>query len=389
MVKRGLCNRCFKVISTNKKICNDCSDDKKIGINVFCLKEKTLLYNRYIVGKVIGYGGFGITYVGYDKKEEKRIAIKEYFPRNYAMRYPGKNEVVVQFGKTEEVFKRWESRFLEEARILSLMNRIEGVVSVQDFFYTNGTSYMVMEFINGMTFKDYLEKLGGKISFERCCELLVPVMRAIGEVHKKNLLHRDISPENIMITINEEAKIIDFGAARYKISQASNSLSVILKEGYAPIEQYRSKGEQGPWTDIYAFGATIYRAITGEEVPEALERGAKDTIKIPSKIGIKIKREHEKILMKALAVKPKDRYQCMYDILEKLAIDDKDKNLIKKMKIKYDEPTMLGVDIIPYEDTKPKDYTKPKRKSSYKWIYFTMVLIIIILFVFGFYFRQN
>lgn len=240
---------------------------------------------------------------------EITVAIKEYMPSALATRHSDRYSVSLT-GKVEEDYQYGMDRFLDEAKILAKLQNTPHIVSVQNFFKKNGTAYFVMEYIDGMSLKSYLEKNGGKISYKRAISILQPVMEALVQVHGMNLLHRDISPDNIYITAKGESRLLDFGAARFALGDGK-SVSVILKHGYAPEEQYSSHGNQGPWTDVYAMGATLYRCITGLLPPDSLERIHGDTIRTPSEMGIRIPADAENAIMKALAVRTENRFPNM------------------------------------------------------------------------------
>ena len=269
----------------------------------------TILNGRYLVGKVLGIGGFGITYLGYDLTLEIKVAIKEYMPSALATRHPDHYSVALT-GRVEEDYQYGMERFLDEAKILAKLQNTPHIVSVQNYFKENGTAYFVMEYIDGMSLKAYLAKNGDKIPYNQAIAILQPIMEALVQVHALNLLHRDISPDNIYITSKGESRLLDFGAARFALGDGK-SVSVILKHGYAPEEQYSSHGNQGPWTDVYAMGATLYRCITGQLPPDSVERIHGDTMKRPSELGFRIPANVENAIMKALAVKTEDRFPNM------------------------------------------------------------------------------
>ncbi len=274
------------------------------------LPPGTILNDRYLLGKVLGQGGFGITYLGWDLVLNSKLAVKEYLPQTLATRVQGATTVsAFTAGESQESFNYGLNKFLEEARALAQFIDHPGIVGVRDFFPANGTAYLVMQYIDGSTFKDFLKEQGGKVSIEVAMGVMMPAMDALKEVHSKNIIHRDISPDNIYILNNGQVKLLDFGAARQAIGEQGKSLSIILKAGYAPEEQYRSRGEQGPWTDIYAVGATIYRAITGQVPPEALDRMYSDSLTPPSKLGVNISPPVEEAVLMALAVNARDRFQ--------------------------------------------------------------------------------
>jgi serine/threonine protein kinase len=277
------------------------------------LTPGTVLSNKYLVGKVLGQGGFGITYLGWDRNLDIRVAIKEYFPQGLVSRVPGENNVHSYTGQPKDQFSFGLDSFLREAKILARFEHHPNIVTVRDFFRDNNTAYMVMSFIEGVTLLDYLKSKGERIPVDRAIEIMMPVLDALKGVHSAGIMHRDISPDNIFIDHEGRVILIDFGAARQEMREKSKSLSVILKAGYAPEEQYRSRGKQGPWTDIYAVAATMYRCITGQVPPEAMDRLAEDDLIPPSKSGVSIGSTYEKALLKALSVRAEGRFQTVED----------------------------------------------------------------------------
>ena len=271
------------------------------------IKPGSLLHDRYTVGRTIGFGGFGITYIAWDNKLMQKVAIKEYMPSEYATRVPGNLTVTIYDGERYTEFMTGLQKFLDEAQRLAKFQNVPGIVRILDCFSENLTAYIVMEYLDGMTLKQYLAEHGGKLPYEEAVEFILPVLAALQAVHKEGIIHRDISPDNIFITEDGEVKLLDFGAARYASTGYSKSLSVILKPGYAPAEQYLSHGEQGPWSDVYATAATLYRMITGVVPEEALERKEKDTLKPPSALGAKLPKNAEKAILNALNVRVENR----------------------------------------------------------------------------------
>ena len=283
------------------------------------LQAGEMLNKKYRIERVLGEGGFGITYLARDTVLDMNVAVKEYFPTGYATRDVGRTNKVVAFtGEKGEEYDRGKQRFLREARTLARLTGLQGIVGIHDFFEENGTAYIVMEYLNGVTLRRYLEQMpGGKISLERALELLRPVISSLIKVHEQGLIHRDISPDNIMVMNGKEVKLLDFGTAR-EVVAGPKSMSVMLKPGYAPEEQYRSHGGQGTWTDVYAVSGTIYRCITGERPVEAPDRIRKDTIRKPSEMGVSIPEETEKVLMQGLAIYSENRIQDMQVLYEGL-----------------------------------------------------------------------
>jgi len=275
------------------------------------LPARTVLQEKYLLGRVLGQGGFGITYLAWDLELDRKVAIKEYFPASIVSRSISSSTVTVSSGKYKDDFNYGLEKFLEEGKNLAKFQGHPGIVSVLNFLKANNTAYLVLEYVEGMTFEDYLTQEGGKVSFEIALKILMPVMDSLREVHGASLLHRDITPDNIYISEKGQVKLLDFGAARFAMGEHSQNFSIILKEGFAPMEQYQKKGNQGPWTDVYALGATFYRAITGKKPPQALDRLSKDELKKPSLLGIDISKNSEAILLKALAIRPEGRYKTI------------------------------------------------------------------------------
>jgi serine/threonine protein kinase len=277
------------------------------------LKPRTLLHEQYLIGRALGDGGFGITYLSWDLGLESRLAIKEYMPNGVAGRSGGESKVIPYTEQTKQEFEWGLDRFLEEARTLKKFSTHPGIVAVDTVFKDNGTAYLVMEFLDGVTFEEFLNRRGGRITFETAMRVVLPSMDALAAVHAEGILHRDISPDNIYLTRSGKVKLIDFGAARNALGQKSRNLSIILKEGYAPEEQYRASGIQGPWTDVYAMAATLYHAVTGKIPQPALDRQAQDKLLWPSQLQIQIEPRIEAALMKALSIKASYRFPSMED----------------------------------------------------------------------------
>ena len=304
------CPNCFGAgPETN---CKFCGWQPGLGNPPPALALGVVLDGRYRIGRVLGHGGFGITYLAWDDNLHLRLAIKEYLPRDSATRAPDGTSLSVFSGAAEEQFAYGLDRFLEEARTLARFDQHPGIVTVKNYFRAHGTGYCVMEYVEGITLRQYLDQQpGGKLGVEAAWTLLMPVMDALRAVHKDGLLHRDIAPDNIYLTQDGRVKLLDFGAARFAAGEHSKSLSVILKPGYAPEEQYRARGKQGPWTDVYGLGATLYRAITGQVPPDSLDRLDQDELVPPSRLGVAIPRAQEAHLLKALAIKAEGRWQNM------------------------------------------------------------------------------
>lgn len=309
-----LCPRCMREVLGEKKVfCTHCGYDLRNTKNeMHQLQPFTVLNGKYTVGKVIGEGGFGITYLGLDNVLEMRVAIKEFYPNGFVTRESNNtSSVTIYEGKKQNDFEKWRDNFLKEAKNLARFSGLSGIVEVREFFSENNTVYIVMEYVDGITLKDYLKNAGGKIPLDQVLRMMEPIMRSLAKVHESGLIHRDISPDNIMINKNGEMKLLDFGAARDISENGDKSLSILLKPGYAPEEQYRTRGSQGPWTDVYAISATIYKCITGQTPIESMERLRNDDLIMPRALGVPVSESFESILKMGLAVYADKRFQNM------------------------------------------------------------------------------
>ena len=286
--------------------------------NLHCLRKGTRLIGHYTIEGVLGQGGFGITYLGIDELHEKKVAIKEFFPQGIVTRnIEYQDTVTVTFVGEKENYEKGKERFLKEARTMAKFSKDKGIVKALDFFEINNTAYIVMEYLEGVTLKQYLRE-NKRIAAEDLVELLVPLIEALDEIHSQGLIHRDISPDNIMVLPDGRIKLMDFGAARDYTEFGEKSLSIVLKPGYAPPEQYQTHGVQGPWTDIYALCATMYKCITGENPPDAIERVMDDHLKKISAFGIPVLPQIEEAIIKGMSVAANDRYQNVGDFCEDL-----------------------------------------------------------------------
>lgn len=312
MMSDRICFNCFRE-KTLDCSCPYCGYDPKMDKELYpeALLHGSLLAGQYITGRVLGQGGFGITYVALDKKLQIKVAAKEYLPDMMAGRSAGSPQVTAYTGERGGQYQYGLEQFLEEARVLAKFNGNPNIVSVRSFFEQNGTAYFVMDYITGTSFKTYLSNHGGRVSWEEAVRILTPVMDALSAVHKEGIIHRDVTPDNIYITSDGQVKLLDFGAARYSLGDRSRSLDVVLKPGYAPKEQYTRKGRQGPYTDVYSLAACFYAAITGVLPPESLDRMEEDDLVPPSARGIAIPRDLEDAILCGLEVRSEDRYQTM------------------------------------------------------------------------------
>lgn len=277
-----------------------------------------MLSGRYFIGNALGEGGFGITYIGFDTRLEMKVAVKEFFPSGFVTRYVKDSSTVeVSNQKNSEFFNSGKDQFLREARMIARFSNESGIVDVRDFFEENGTAYIVMEYIEGKNLKVYMRE-HGIFKPDVFLQMIKPIMDALEKVHSIGLLHRDISPDNIMFTKESKLKLMDFGAAVNTDNENTERGSIILKPGYAPPEQYKRDGLQGAWTDVYALCATIYKCLTGVTPDESTVRLKNDTLKTFAEYGVNINTAVEKAIMDGLNPNVKDRIKSISELKEKI-----------------------------------------------------------------------
>ena len=231
------CYKCMRALN-GSMVCSNCGYDntnQPQSDAPYHLIRGTKLAGRYLVGNVLGEGGFGITYVGLDTTLLKRVAIKEFYPSGAANRTNSISEEIIVTQGREGFFNKGVERFLFEAKNVAAFSEEEGTVDVLDYFQENGTAYIVMEFLDGQNLKDYVNA-NGCFKLEELVTLMLPLMKSLSYMHKKGIIHRDISPDNIMYTKRGKLKLMDFGSARYYTNE-ERKMSVILKQGFAPEEQ--------------------------------------------------------------------------------------------------------------------------------------------------------
>lgn len=283
-----------------------------------------VLCGKYLIEHVIGEGGFGITYSGIRRADGMRVAVKEYFPSQYASREDGCADANLHIflqgsGSGEPQFDRGLRYFKREAEILKKYSYLEGIVTVLDACETNNTAYIVMEFVEGITLAQYIRE-NGVFSYAEIVRLLTPIMKSLAQIHRQGVIHRDISPENIQIGLDDRFYLLDFGAAK-QLDGSRQQNTVIFKHGYAPPEQYTVEKKQGPWTDVYALAATIYTALTGGTPVNAVQRmQSGDKLDIESGLT-GLAAWQRKALCRGLALGIADRYQNMETFLVELTVE--------------------------------------------------------------------
>ena len=332
------CMGCMELYGNEFEICPHCGYvEGTKAEEAIHMEPGTLLHDRYIVGKVLGFGGFGVTYIGWDGKLEQKVAIKEYLPSEFSTRMPGQSSVTVFNGEKSEQFHDGMNKFVEEAKHLAKFQNEPGIVRIFDSFTENETAYIIMEFLDGETLTSRLKR-EKTIPEDEAVKMLWPIMQSLQVVHAEGLLHRDIAPDNIFLTKDGDVKLIDFGASRYATTSHSRSLTVIIKPGYSPEEQYRSRGDQGPHTDVYALAATLYKMLTGKTPPDAMERRAKienqkkEILEDPTKLNKNISLNRENAILNAMNVRIEDRTPDVAAFMEELNADPPAKRRYGKIK---------------------------------------------------------
>lgn len=367
------CPGCLRDAEFENGVCTKCGFDmNSYTIMPHHLVPGTLVKQRYKIGRVLGEGGFGITYIGIDTVLNLKVAIKEFYMSGYVNRnHDASPNVFATLGTHRDTFEKNREKFLNEARVLAQFYGEAGIVGVRDFCEENGTAYIIMDFLNGVDLKTYLEQKG-RLAPEEAVKLLMPVMTSLQHVHAEGIIHRDISPDNIMVMEDGSTKLLDFGAAR-EISQTDiKSLSVILKPGYAPEEQYRSKGRQGPWTDVYALAATLYKCIVGATPDDAMERMYRDRLPSPAAADAACPIAISNVIIKGLAVRQADRYQDVASFLAdlktamenpdnaELAPDTREIAPAQERGVIADDQTVLADTTTIYTPNAAKEHKAPK-----------------------------
>lgn len=331
------CYSCMKEYKTETAYCPYCGYRFDQGAeDLYYLRPGIKLKNeRYMIGTVISNGGFGIVYKAWDQTLDKMVAVKEYYPSSIAARRADTYEVRAYAEGNIQEFDHGKQRFLTEARNVARFGEHPNIVDVYDFFEENNTVYMVMEYMDGVTLKSYILEQGGKINSEMAVGAAISVLDALREVHKEKFIHRDINPSNIFICKSGVVKLFDFGAACFGDSE----MPKILTPHYAPPEQYNTTEAQGPWSDIYAVGATLYYALTGVKPNDAMERKEKDKLVPPYKLEPSVPRELSNAVMRAMALKRELRFktavQFQEALLNKRRVLDTDQELKRRRRMRF------------------------------------------------------
>lgn len=327
------CYQCMREYEEEYEICPYCGGERnQKPKELYFLAPGTVIADRYEIGVSIGSGGFGITYKAWDCTLSKVVAVKEYYPAGMVNRVPGEKKLIIYSGNREKECANGKVRFLEEARNMAKFSTHPNIINVYDFFEENNTAYIIMEFLDGINYKEFIKEQGGRVSPNKALEVTQAVLSALSEVHKNGILHRDISPDNIFMCHDGHIKLIDFGAARFSAKDEDRTRSVILKPGFAPPEQYQTKSRQGPWTDIYAVAATLYRAVTGTLPEESVNRAEEDLLAEPEKFCPELSHNLNNAIMRAMALQYELRFQSAEEFQKALQGEAAVRNVGKELR---------------------------------------------------------
>jgi len=313
------CMNCMEPLEDDSAVCAKCHYDNQVKTDAPDQLPNTVLNGKYLVGRALGQGGFGITYIGLDLNLLMKVAIKEYYPKDCATRTTRSDRSVIPYtGEREIAFLRGREKFLAEAQMLARFTDMPSIVNVRDYFMEHGTAYIVMDFVQGKTLLQEIRDRGGRLPVAETLSLFRPLMEDLAALHEQHIIHRDISPDNIIINKQNRLILLDFGAAR-QFAEDEHSYTINLKHGYAPPEQYSAKAEQGGFTDVYALCATIYATIIGKKPPEAIERVMQTEVLVPpTKQITDITMQQERALLHGLETSIDKRTKSVKQVIDEL-----------------------------------------------------------------------
>ena len=313
----GLCMNCMNGTLVNGS-CTYCGKNSftEKSRNANALPFGCTLHNQYFIGRVLGAGGFGITYLAWDNNSKKRVALKELFPCKDVYRSSDGFSLCIVPGQ-EEYFRHVKQRFLDEARLLAGLLDYKEIIDVYHLFPDNNTAYYAMEFIEGEDLRSFAAR-NGKMQWAQLQPIVRDVLVQLSILHQRGLVHRDISPDNIYLLRSGGAKLIDFGSSR--MYTGNGRLTTFLKDCYAPLEQYRENGNQGPWTDIYSLSVTIYYLLSGVLPCKSHERVSRDPVIPLCRLDSSIPKWFSDAIEKGMAVHTSDRYSNAAAFMSALGI---------------------------------------------------------------------
>lgn len=333
---KNLCVFCFSELKEGTSICECCQKSQEDIVPSMFLPVGTVLKEKYHIGRVLGHNEFIVTYAAYDASEDRKVVAKEFFPKTISQRACGEKDIKLKKEEDAAVYKEGSEAVYNEARTIALFSENPNIIDIYDMFYENNTSYYITEFSVGETVEQYVKRKGGKITIQDCFETLEPLCGTLAVMHDQNLCHRNIAPDNIILTQDGNIKLLGFGIARQQIAEALGDRTLGLLPGYAAPEQYQRKGKIGSWTDIYSLVATCYYCVTGAVPVSAPERVEGAEIKKTTVYGVVLKASFDELLKNGMSLAVKERCSYAPDIknmLRKCAQDGMGKeSSIKKEK---------------------------------------------------------
>ena len=366
------CLGCMNELEAGTRYCPACGfDNQNTEQAPYALRCNSILHGRYLVGKVLGKGGFGITYIGLDLTLEIKVAIKEYFPMGEATREQSGTSALQwnYFGEGAALRRKGYESFLKEARKMAKLDQVPSIVRVRDTFLENETAYIVMDYVEGTTLKEALRK-NGTMTFSECVKFLRPMLLDLEKVHKQGMIHRDISPDNIMVKKDGSVCLLDLGAAKDMPAVKGPESQMVTKKGFRPLEQYADEGNIGPWTDVYALCATIYYCITGKVLPAAIDRIEKDNLQFPEHLREPLTPEATDALTAGLALKSGERIQSVEDLLSRFETGNQEPSREETEETDQSEEIRASVE-------KKKGTEEKTPRSRKKWLIAALTVVAV------------
>lgn len=384
-----ICSKCMLETPNKNEICPHCGFYlPSYTVQPHHLPMQTILNGRYLLGIVLGEGGFGITYSAYDLKCRQRVAIKELFIAGVVSRQGGRTVLMETGEGMRKYYGECRNKFLMEAKVLQMLQDKSGVVNIYEYFRENDTAYIVMEYLDGIDLRTFLKLNGGRISYQSAYRFLRPIMKSMMEIHRSGIIHRDISPDNIRYLSNKKMKLMDFGSAKSTVAEKTESIVIMFKPGYTPPEQYASGYMVGPWMDVYAMAATLYRCITGKTPKISIERVNDSDLESPRSLGADITPEIEEVLYKGMALDPTKRYLDMREFY--MALKSASQGMIQEPNSDWQAGKVKTEDKKVQENQEKKNISEDMEykklldeikedKKSYSWLYALIIVEIVLV----------
>lgn len=327
-----LCMGCMQQVEDHAIACPYCGyNETAVQQEEYYLRPGTVIGGKYIAGRVLRYGGDVIKYIGMDAERDRKVTISEYLPSDFSTRSEGETEVTIYSGDALEQFNQGLITFLNEGNRIQQLGAVVGIARIYDCVAENETGYYISEYLEGENLQQILDK-GKRYAPEEARAFINEILQGLQKVHSLGIIHCDIAPENIFVTRSGAVKLLNFGSAKYATTANSQSLAIILKQGYAPEEQYRSRGQRGAWTDVYAVAAVMYRMLTGKVPIESADRTLEDTLEDVSALVPDMPNAMGNALMNALNVYQDERTASAAEFYKELNSPDTKRRKVKHKK---------------------------------------------------------